>query len=336
MKLSIVIPTYNGEKYIKETLISILNQTIAADEIIISDDGSTDNTISIIHSIFDDFNKTSSIDANYIIKLNPAGPSGFVNGWNRGISFATGDFISILHQDDLLEPEFIKNFKTAYQRYSQVRHFFVPCNYIDNNGNIIHRFTPPQSGLVLYTGNKYMKAYQKCYGIFPHIHRCPGVVTHRAIFEQGCLYNSYAGHIADDDFFFRVGKFTDVVGIMEPLVAYRLHDLSETANIGDLKLVSRLANDYLYQIKQWRGSDFIDATAMEYFFYHALKYKNRLLAYGIKKNKPELIVEGLSLSNLLLNQGCIDNSISILILEKFLKINFISPIIQKIIRWFYK
>lgn len=333
MKISVVIPTYNGAYYIKQALESVLKQDYSADEIIISDDGSTDKTISIIHSVFDDFSKTSSIAANYVIKLNPAGPSGFVNGWNRGISFATGDFISILHQDDLLEPEFIKNFKNAYQKYPHVRHFFVPCNYIDNNGDMLHRFESSQAGLVLYTGNKYMKAYQKSCGVFPHIHRCPGVVTHRSIFTEGCNYNQKAGHIADDDFFFRVGQFTDVVGILTPLASYRIHNDSETDSIGDIKLVQRLANDYLYQIKQWKDSDFIGSKEMQYFYSNALRYKKRLLGYSILRNKPELIAEALSLSTKLKSQGCIDNSFISLSLEKSLKIEFLSPIIQKLIYW---
>ena len=48
MKIGVLIATYNGEKFIKEQLVSILNQTVKPDEIIISDDGSTDGTLEII------------------------------------------------------------------------------------------------------------------------------------------------------------------------------------------------------------------------------------------------------------------------------------------------
>ena len=50
-KVSVAMITYNGEKYIEEQLNSILNQTTKPDEIIISDDGSTDGTISIVQDI---------------------------------------------------------------------------------------------------------------------------------------------------------------------------------------------------------------------------------------------------------------------------------------------
>ena len=102
------------------------------------------------------------------------------------------------------------------------------------------------------------------------------------------------------------------------------------------RVICRLANDYLYQIRQWKGSDFIDEHAMQYFINNALKYKNRLLGYGIKTNKPSLITDALLLSNVLKNEICISNNISFQILEKVIRIRFISPIIQKIIFWLYK
>ncbi|WP_201319173.1 glycosyltransferase [Paenibacillus sp. EPM92] len=52
MKISVALCTFNGEKYIKDQLQSILNQTYKVDEIVITDDGSTDNTIRVIKNFF--------------------------------------------------------------------------------------------------------------------------------------------------------------------------------------------------------------------------------------------------------------------------------------------
>ena len=54
MKISVCMATYNGEKYIKEQLDSILCQIVENDEVIISDDSSTDNTVEIINAFNDD------------------------------------------------------------------------------------------------------------------------------------------------------------------------------------------------------------------------------------------------------------------------------------------
>jgi glycosyltransferase involved in cell wall biosynthesis len=293
-KISLAIPAYNGEKYIEQALLSVLNQTYPAYEIIISDDGSQDQTLKIIKSVYKEHCLKYAKNIPLIIKLNPDGPSGFVNAWNRAISMASGDFISILHQDDILYPQFLEEFVRAHKQYPNVRHFFAPCDYIDGEGIILRKFESAQNDIVLYKKNEYMKAYQKSYGVFPHIHRCPGVITHRSIFEEGCQYSPEAGHIADDDFFYRVGQLTDVVGIMKTMGAFRIHSDSETGSIGNTSLVKRLARDYIYQVYQWQNSTFLDRNDKYYFEFSAVKAVTRNLIFAFKLNDPSFYNESLS------------------------------------------
>lgn len=89
--VSVCIATYNGEKYLKDQLRSILNQISCMDEIIISDDGSTDNTISIIESF-----KDSRI---HIYKN--LGSHGFKNNFENGLKYCKGDVIFLSDQDDV-------------------------------------------------------------------------------------------------------------------------------------------------------------------------------------------------------------------------------------------
>lgn len=231
---SIVIPTCNGADFIEQALLSALNQTRKADEIIVSDDNSSDQTMAICQKYKDKIR----------IYHNPNGPSGFVNGWNKAITYATGEYISILHQDDLLAPTFLEEVEKALCIYPKVRHFFVPCNYIDGEGISIQEPDYCDNLIHQYTGKDYVIAYQTMG--HPHIHRCPGVITHKDIFKV-CPYREEAGHIADDDFFYRVGQYTDVVGILKPLASYRLHQKSETGHLKNNLLVQRLAKDYLAQ-----------------------------------------------------------------------------------------
>ena len=97
MTFSIVIPTYNGEIFLANAIESALSQTRPADEIIVADDNSSDSTIDI-----------ASRYADRVRVCRHEGPSGFVNGWNKAIAYAKCDFIAILHQDDLLHPDFLK------------------------------------------------------------------------------------------------------------------------------------------------------------------------------------------------------------------------------------
>ena len=97
------------------------------------------------------------------------------------------------------------------------------------------------------------------------------MVTHRDIFKV-CQYREDAGHIADDDFFYRVGQYTDVIGILNTLASYRLHNKSETGHLKNMQLVQRLAHDYIFQVKQWYGISFMQKKEYDYFVYWAKYY----------------------------------------------------------------
>lgn len=97
--ISAVVATYNGEKYIKEQLSSILNQTMCVDEIVISDDGSTDSTLKICENYARE-NKNVLFD----ISLN-TGRHGFYYNFYNALKKANGEFILLCDQDDIWEPQ---------------------------------------------------------------------------------------------------------------------------------------------------------------------------------------------------------------------------------------
>ncbi len=92
--ISVILPTYNGEKYITETLESVLNQTYKNLEIIITDDASTDGTVEIVKSYNDKRIKL------YINETN----LGIGDNTNRALSLATGEFIMMQDHDDISSP----------------------------------------------------------------------------------------------------------------------------------------------------------------------------------------------------------------------------------------
>lgn len=273
MTVSVVIPSYNGSRYIEQAILSVLHQERRPDAILVADDNSTDGTLEICQRYSDEVS----------IYINPAGPSGFVNGWNNAVARATTDYVSILHQDDLLAPEFLRIGMSLLEEAPTVRHLFSTCRYIDEQSKALSSSYTGRGlhGLgILLTGAEYVRSYQQLGD--PHIHRCPGVITHRSIFDQ-CRYEPAAGHIADDDFFYRVGMYTDVIGILQPLASFRIHDDSATGSLGDAELAERLADDYIYQCRQWKDHPFIDEAAYSYFVKNARKYIRRTMGYGLRK-----------------------------------------------------
>jgi len=92
MKITVIIPTHNREKLLAKTLESVLNQTVKADEIIIIDDGSTDDTKALILQYDNDTIK-------YIYQKN----NGVSSARNHGIHLASNEWLCFLDSDDIWE-----------------------------------------------------------------------------------------------------------------------------------------------------------------------------------------------------------------------------------------
>jgi glycosyltransferase involved in cell wall biosynthesis len=90
--ISVVIPAYNAAKYLPESLNSVLSQTLPPDEILVIDDGSTDDTVAV----------ASAFPGVRVASYENAGPSA---GRNRGMALATGDWVAFLDHDDLWLPQ---------------------------------------------------------------------------------------------------------------------------------------------------------------------------------------------------------------------------------------
>lgn len=117
-KVSICIPTYNGEAFIEETIKSAIAQTYPNIELIVSDDGSTDRTMAIAQS----FQSQTAVDFRIILHRN----YGLSQNWNFCISQATGEYIKFLFQDDLLEPECIEKMVAVAQQNPEIGMVFSP------------------------------------------------------------------------------------------------------------------------------------------------------------------------------------------------------------------
>lgn len=99
MKVSIITPCYNAEKYIQQTISAIQHQTFSDWEMIIVDDGSTDDSADIIQQI-------AQQDSRIKLVQQPNG--GTASARNQGLSLAKGDYIQFLDADDTIAPDKLK------------------------------------------------------------------------------------------------------------------------------------------------------------------------------------------------------------------------------------
>ena len=123
VKVSIIIPVYNMEKYLEQCLDSVVNQTLKEIEIICVDDGSTDNSVNIIKSYAANDSRIKLIQQ----KNQFAGPAR-----NNGLKLARGEYVAFIDPDDWIDTNM---YYEMYNQAKQLKSDIVVCNYEKYNEN---------------------------------------------------------------------------------------------------------------------------------------------------------------------------------------------------------
>lgn len=153
-KISVCIATYNGEKFICKQILSILSQLRSNDEIIISDDNSTDKTINIIKNINDDRIK---LYAN-------SGDKGYVPNFENALKKATGDIIFLSDQDDIWEQGKVRKCLELLRKYDFV---VSDAIVVDEEDNILHNsYFTVRNPYKTLLGNLFKFGYLGCCMVF--------------------------------------------------------------------------------------------------------------------------------------------------------------------------
>lgn len=126
MNVSVAMATYNGEKYIRQQIDSILSQLGMNDELIISDDHSKDETISIIKEYMKD-------DSRVQLYMNDE--KGVTSNFDNAIKHTKNDIIFLSDQDDVWKPEKVETIKSYYERHPNIHMIMSDITVVDNNLN---------------------------------------------------------------------------------------------------------------------------------------------------------------------------------------------------------
>lgn len=110
-KLSVIIPVYNGADRIVHCLESVLKQTYSNMELLIYDDGSKDNSFSVVRDVTDRYK-----DNGIQIHVEQQENHGVAYTRNRGISQASGDYVTFIDQDDVIAPDYCEQYMKQVQK----------------------------------------------------------------------------------------------------------------------------------------------------------------------------------------------------------------------------
>jgi glycosyltransferase involved in cell wall biosynthesis len=208
--ISVVIPAYNAEKTILETIESVLNQTFSDLELIVINDGSTDSTLNIVSSIKDPRLKVYSYPN-----------AGVAVSRNRGTAQTCGEFISFIDADDLWTPDKLEAQLKALQANPQAAVAYSWVDYITASGEF---FRP--GNYITINGNAYQELLIHCVlenGSNPLIRK-------QALTEVGGFEQELS--LAEDwDMWLRLAARYNFVAVPSPQILYRMSAQSASTNI---------------------------------------------------------------------------------------------------------
>ncbi len=170
--VSVYMVTYNSQKYIAQAIDSVLAQTFKNFELLIVDDGSTDETAGIISSYSDQ-------RIRYIYKEH----KNFASGMNRAINEVKGKYILGVDSDDFIAPDYIEKMVTFAENHPEADYFY-PAKFVltDEYANP----TGTEWDYLVFSDNRLLPAFlfENCFGPIPN----PGSLKRKSLFDRVGLY----------------------------------------------------------------------------------------------------------------------------------------------------
>lgn len=212
--ISIIIPLYNAEKYIPETIQSVLNQTYKNWELIIVDDGSTDNSANIVKSYIDEDTRIK-----YYHKKN----TGVSETRNQGIKLAKGDYIAFLDADDVWEKNNLELKLDCLKSDHSLMWVFSNMTTIDNESN------PLGSAPAGHDNNILDSILYWDREVIPG--PCSNIILKKECLVDGLKFDRSFSTAADQDFTLYLAKNYNGKHIPLELWKYRIHQNNMSSNI---------------------------------------------------------------------------------------------------------
>ena len=241
--VSVLMPVYNGERYIKQAMDSVLAQTFTDFEFLIINDGSTDRTQGIIDSYKDSR-----------IKCHQQANQGVAQTLNNGLKLATGKFIWRHDADDICLPEQLQtqmDFLAAYPNFALVS---TQIAFMSDRGKIAHDFKQPKDAY--FQGQPFMKVKREQFNPYSPITHAT-VLVKKEVFDTVGVYRTQFKTSEDTDLWLRIIEHFDAAVLHYCSYFVRLNSTSATQRY---KGTSTFYRDLAYQLADERlqtGNDIL-------------------------------------------------------------------------------
>jgi glycosyltransferase involved in cell wall biosynthesis len=231
-KVSICIPTYNGAEYLEALFESIAIQTTAPLEVIISDDNSKDETLSIA--------RVFASEAPYPVHIHHHEPKGIGANWNNSIRLAEGEYVKLLFQDDLMSPSCLAQMSTHLDNCGQCAAVAARRHIIDEHGHHIEsndwvaRYGELQSKLIwdaqepLQLDRRHLNRKDFLKDPVNFIGEPTAVMFRKKIWEEIGPFSETLRQALDIEYWMRILRHHRVDILPGKLVSFRLHQKQAT------------------------------------------------------------------------------------------------------------
>lgn len=271
-KVSVVIPAYNKAALTVKTVESVLGQTYKNIEVIVVDDGSTDDTAQRLLPYYGRI--------KYIHKEN----GGASSARNTGIQAATGEYVALLDCDDMFLPEKIERSVGHLEQRPDLGFVHTPVYFVNETGRRVRRYPFFGGGPTGWITGKLLKKNFICNST---------VVTRRGCFEKAGYFDENIFTPADWDMWLRLSEHYKAGYIDAPLTLYRSSESYILNNLARSKKECMIVLEKAFQRNRGLRKD---AFYSNIYFWQALGYlraddyrkAKEELAEAIKKNKFNL------------------------------------------------
>lgn len=191
-KISVIIPVYNTEKYIEKCLDSIYNQKMKDIEIIIVNDGSKDNSDTIIQKWIE--KNKENIQIKYLKKEN----GGLSDSRNFAIPYVTGEYISFIDSDDFIDENLYSNLEKYMNEKIDLIKFKMQT--VDEKGKILEKLDGP--------------IFEKCTGEEGYEKLC----TNDKFLDPACIYLYRTEFYKENNFKYKLGAYHEDFGLTSLII----------------------------------------------------------------------------------------------------------------------
>ncbi|QWR76910.1 glycosyltransferase family 2 protein [Candidatus Magnetomonas plexicatena] len=231
VKVSVIIPTYNRSKYVRKAVDGVIGQTYKNIEILVIDDGSTDDTKEVLAPL------VGKGVIKYIYQKN-RGPSA---ARNTGLSHATGDCIAFCDADDYYNADMLKALLDVLYMSDDIGMVFCDYNTFSDTGVLdVNRNAARYEDMQPVT---FQRLFSTINFIMPST-----VLAKRIVFEKCGVFDESLKGPEDYDLWLRILKHYEIAGTQKALVNIRVHE----GNIS--KHVDRMVTDEAAVIEKYRHS----------------------------------------------------------------------------------